>query len=341
MNERDSGKAAEPPRGARPAKIGMTASSVSEPPPARQVPVVHGMSIDVEDHRHILSSRFRGHPGEVSAQFDRDMNEILAILDATGTKATFFVIGTIAEQRRDCLRRWADLGHEIASHGYAHKPIWAMTPTELREELQRCKKRLEDTISKPVTGYRAPIFSVRWDTVWALDTISECGFTYDSSIVPIRMRRYGVADFDPQPAPYLLPCGRRIVEIPVSIGRLLGLTMPVAGGGYFRLLPQRMIHRAVRRFGAAGNVFLIYCHPFEISRQSFRSADLAENWPDRLKAGLISLKSNLGRAKVGGLIRSILETFRFAPLNAIAEKQETHEPKRLLAKARSDIRRPV
>ena len=117
MNERDSGKAAETRRGERSPKIGITASSVSEPTPARQDQVVHGMSIDVEDHRQILSSRLRGHPGEVSAQFDRDMDDILAILDATGTKATFFVIGTIAEQRRDCLRRWADLGHEIASHG--------------------------------------------------------------------------------------------------------------------------------------------------------------------------------------------------------------------------------
>jgi len=341
VNERDSGTTTEPPRGEHSPKIGMTASSVSEPPPARQVQVVHGMSIDVEDHRQILSSRFRGDPGEVSAQFDRDMDEILAILDATGTKATFFVIGTIAEQRPDCLRRWADLGHEIASHGYAHKPIWAMTPTELREELQSCKRRLEDTISEPITGFRAPIFSVRWDSVWALDTISECGFTYDSSIVPVRMRRYGVAGFDPQPAPYLLPSGRRIVEIPLSIGRLWGRTMPVAGGGYFRLLPQVTIRRILRRFTMRQEVFVVYCHPYDMSAQPFQSADLAENWLDRLKGGLISFKSNLGRAKVRRLVRSILETFRFGPLKDIAEKQETHEPKRLLAKACSDVRRPV
>ncbi|MDK1031100.1 MAG: polysaccharide deacetylase family protein [Planctomycetia bacterium] len=124
----------------------------------------------------------------MSKTFERDMGEVITILDNTETKATFFVTGTVAKERPELLRRWAALGHEMASHGYSHTPIWAMTAKELKDELEYCKRTIEDAIGQPITGYRAPIFSVRWDTLWALDVIRQCGFTYDSSMVPVRMR---------------------------------------------------------------------------------------------------------------------------------------------------------
>ena len=301
----------------------------------------HGLSVDVEDYRQILSLRFRGQSGAVSDTFQRDMDATCELLARSNTAATFFVTGTIVQQRKDLVRGWADLGHEIASHGFAHKPIWLMSSRELAEELKGCKAAIEDAIGRPICGFRAPIFSVRWDSLWALEVISQAGFTYDSSIVPVLTRRYGVSGFPPSPARYELSGGRAIVEIPLTAGKVLGRDMPVAGGGYFRLLPFSLIRKAVARCQQDNRTFVMYCHPDELGGRRFRCADLAAGTPDKLAAGLISLKSNIGRKRMPGIVRRLLSEFRFGTLGQIARRVAVDGPTRLLAETCPPVRRPV
>jgi polysaccharide deacetylase family protein (PEP-CTERM system associated) len=283
--------------------------------------VCHGFSIDVEDYRQILSSRFRDDPGVVTAQFERGMEAVLGLLADAKVCATLFVTGTVVERRPDLVRRWAALGHELASHGYDHTPIWAMTADRFREELVRTKKALEDASGAAVAGYRAPIFSVRWDTLWALETIREAGFSYDSSVVPVRMRRYGVAGFDPRPAAYTLPSGRELVEIPMSTARVFGRRVPLAGGGYFRLFGYGRIRRAVEEAQQRGAPFILYVHPDEFSGETFRAADLACGWRQKIAAAAIAAKSNLGRRRVVDTVRRLLSEFRFSTLASLAGAQ--------------------
>jgi polysaccharide deacetylase family protein (PEP-CTERM system associated) len=288
--------------------------------------VCHGFSIDVEDYRQILSSRFRGRPGHVTPQLERGMDVALGLLADAKTAATLFVTGTIAEQRPDLVRRWAALGHEIASHGYDHTPIWAMTADRFREELVRAKKAIEDAAGAAVTGYRAPIFSVRWDTLWALDVIREAGFMYDSSVVPVRMRRYGVTGFAARPRLYALPSGRDLVEIPMSTARVAGMRVPVAGGGYFRLFGFRRIRRAVEEAQRRGDPFILYAHPDEFSGERFHAADLAASWKDRLAAHIIAAKTNLGRGRVKEIAVRLVAEFRFGALGRLADRVRAAGP---------------
>jgi polysaccharide deacetylase family protein (PEP-CTERM system associated) len=298
----------------------MSPPDVPMPTAGGPTPIVHALSVDVEDYRQILSSRFRGEPGPVTAEFERNMEAVLALLGGAGATATFFVTGTVAERRPDLVRRWAALGHEIASHGWDHTPIWAMAPARLKEELACAKRVLEDAIGRTVAGYRAPIFSVRWDTLWALDVIRDAGFAYDSSIVPVRTKRYGIDGFDETPRLYALASGREIVEIPLSTARVAGRCIPMAGGGYFRLFSYRRIRRAVAAAERGSAAFVVYCHPDEFGPARFRAVDLATGWQDRLTALIISARSNWGRQRVPETVRQLLAEFRFAPLAPLAER---------------------
>jgi polysaccharide deacetylase family protein (PEP-CTERM system associated) len=296
--------------------------------------VQHAISIDVEDYRQILAIRFAGEPGSVSHMWERDMDAALALLDAAGTRAVFFVMGTIARERPDLLRRWADLGHESACHGYSHRPIWTLTVEAFRDDLQRAKRSVEDAIGCAVRGYRAPEFSVRWDTLWSLEVICECGFSYDSSIVPARTRRYGVSDFDPRPARYVLPSGAELVELPLPVANVCGRTVPIGGGGYFRLFSLSRVRRAVAEYDRQGLPFIVYCHPDELGGQRFRWECQGWRWRDRLRARLIAVKSNIGRRKVADMLRTLLQERRFAPLGQLAESVRTDGATRVLGKAR-------
>lgn len=311
--------------------------TASEPQPATPPAVEHGLSFDVEDYRQILAARFRGDPGPVTAEFERNMEAVLALLDHAGARATFFVTGTVAAGRPDLVRRWAEAGHEIASHGHAHTPIWRMTPEAFRAELDRVKKTLEDAIGRRVGGFRAPVFSIRWDTLWALDVVQQAGFAYDSSVVPVRMQRYGVEGFARAPALYVLPSGGELVEVPLSVARVAGRIVPMAGGGYFRLFSRGQIERAVAAAQDAGVPFIVYAHPDEFGQGRFRACDLAVGWRDRLAAGLLSVKSNIGRRKVPGTVRSLLSQFRFTVLERLAQRVRERGAKSVLGTTRPGV----
>ena len=294
----------------------------------------HCISVDVEDYRQILSSRYRGEPGPLSPAFERDMERVLEVLSRSGVTATFFVTGTVAEARPDLLRRWAALGHEIGCHGHAHAPVWTMSPAELRAELSRTKRTVENAAGVPAAGYRAPVFSIRWDTLWALDVVAECGFEYDSSIVPARTSRYGIVGFAPEPRSYKLASGGSLVELPLSVARAWGRLVPVAGGGYFRLFSLGRIRRAVAECERHKQPFVLYCHPYEFSPEPVDWTDLAEGRVGRLLARLECFKTNLGRTKVPRFVTRLAAEFRFGPLGPVARQVRNHGTESLLGTPR-------
>jgi len=298
---------------------------------------MHGASFDVEDYRQILRLRYQADSGEVSQSFAQDMRALCHLLDVTSTRATFFVTGTVAQQRPQWLQQWQAQGHEIACHGWDHRPVWSMTPAEFAEDIRKSAAAIADAIGQMPRGYRAPIFSIRWDTQWALEVLADQGFVYDSSIVPVRTKRYGINGAPRVPGMYQLSGGRRIVEIPLPVDVVCGRTRPVGGGGYFRLWPLSIIRRAVVRHQQQDRPFVLYAHPDELGGQRFKAADLARGLPQRLKATILSIKSNMGRPRMPGIIAALLREFHFVPLIELAKTWENHGATSLLEPPRTGL----
>jgi polysaccharide deacetylase family protein (PEP-CTERM system associated) len=185
------------------------------------------------------------------------------MLDEFHTTATFFILGWVAQNEPDVVRRIAAAGHEIASHGMNHCMLTRMTPEAFREDLQKSKKLFEDLIGRKVIGYRAPTFSIMRNTAWALDLLAEEGFEYDSSIFPIRHDRYGVPESPIIPHRAVGPSGRSILELPPMVRPIGGMNLPVGGGGYFRLLPVKFISNTLNCFENDLQPTMIYLHPWE------------------------------------------------------------------------------
>lgn len=234
--------------------------------------VYNSLTIDVEEYFHVANFSSVISPDDWDRQKSRlsfQLDKILSILEVKNVKATFFVLGWIAERHIETIKRMQKAGHEIASHGYGHQLVYDQTPEEFREDIRRSKKILEDIIQEPVWGYRAPNFSITKKSLWALDILIEEGFKYDSSIFPIHRDRGGLPDGER--FPYKIERKRRsLLEFPISTIRLLGQNVPYSGGGYFRLLPYCLIKPLVRTNNKEGHTAIIYLHPWEFDPQQPR-----------------------------------------------------------------------
>jgi polysaccharide deacetylase family protein (PEP-CTERM system associated) len=273
--------------------------------------VLNALSIDVEDYFH--ASALQIPAGEWATQEQRATGntvELLDILRETGTKATFFVLGWLAERHPALVRAIAGEGHEIACHGYSHQLIYRQSRAEFFEETRRAKQILEDITGEPVRGYRAASFSITAASTWALDVIAELGFTYDSSIFPIYHDRYGIRDASTKPHVLVTPEGREIAEIPPTVLELGRLRLPVAGGGYLRLYPYGLTRWAIRRINRSGCPVVVYLHPWEID-------------PDQPepKVGVVTrFRHTVNIRKMKSRLRRLLADFRFAPMYAVGEE---------------------
>jgi polysaccharide deacetylase family protein (PEP-CTERM system associated) len=273
--------------------------------------IVNAMTIDVEDYFHVsafdgLIPRESWHSME--SRVVRNTDRLLDIFDAAGVKATFFVLGWVAERFPDLVRRIAQ-GHEVASHGYAHRLIYDQTPEEFRSDVRLAKELLEQTSGRRVEGYRAPSYSVTARTLWALDILMEEGYRYDASVFPIHHDRYGIPSAPRHPFVVSSRSGT-LVEAPGSTIRIGHLNMPVGGGGYFRLLPYQWTRFGFSKINRGEKrPAIFYLHPWEID-------------PDqpRVAAGLISrLRHYRNLHKTERRLRMLLEDFRFAPLRSVLE----------------------
>jgi polysaccharide deacetylase family protein (PEP-CTERM system associated) len=223
----------------------------------------NALTIDVEDYfqvsalsPHIARAEWERMPCRVERNTDR----ILRLLEDTGSQATFFILGWIAERYPGLVGRIAGAGHEVASHGYGHYRATEQTPEDFLKDIRRSKAILEDITGVEVNGYRAPSFSVGKDNPWAFDCIVEAGYRYSSSVYPVRHDHYGMPD-----APRLPYRPREnLLEIPIATARLAGRNLPAGGGGYFRLLPYAISRALVRRLNAEGGAAVFYLHPWEL-----------------------------------------------------------------------------
>jgi polysaccharide deacetylase family protein (PEP-CTERM system associated) len=280
--------------------------------PAAAAPL-NGFSVDVEDWYQVAD--FQAVIGfdewdSYESRVARNTERVLEILaEAGGVRGTFFVLTWNAERHPEVVRRIAAAGHEIASHGYAHKLIYDQTPAEFRADVTRAKRILEDLTGTAVLGYRAPSFSVTARSLWALDVLLECGFRYDSSVFPVRDSLYGLPDA--QRFPYVIrECdGRRLVEFPMTTTALLGRNLPLGGGAYLRVLPYPYMRWGMRRVNRdEGQPAVVYIHPWEVDPDQPRLRTAG-------RRGFSSHYVSLHRTEAK--LRRLLRDFRFAPIREV------------------------
>jgi polysaccharide deacetylase family protein (PEP-CTERM system associated) len=308
--------------------------------------MINALTIDVEDYFQV--SAFEGcvsrecwdnYPLRVEGNTSR----ILDILDEFKVKATFFVLGWVAERKPALVREIARRGHEVASHGYGHQRVCTQTRKEFREDIRRSKTLLEELCGVPVHGYRAPSYSISMNTLWAYDELLDAGYLYDSSVFPIRHDLYGIPDWPRHPFTVeknwdgqwqpsaSIPCSlhtnhyslfdshcstvncstvQLFKEIPITTLSIAGKSIPIAGGGYFRLFPYPFTRWGLRRINREeGRPFVFYLHPWEIDPGQPRMSDAGKK--SRFRHYL-----NLHRTE--GRFRSLLKDFRFATMREVS-----------------------
>jgi polysaccharide deacetylase family protein (PEP-CTERM system associated) len=235
--------------------------------PERRDPILNAFTVDVEDYFHVQGYADVIRPSEwegFESRVERNTDALLARLAEKEVRGTFFVLGWVARRHPSVVRKIAAAGHEVASHGMNHTMIYTQSPETFRTETRDGKAVLEDLIQMPVKGYRAATYSITTRSLWALSILAEEGFSYDSSIFPVRHDRYGIPRAPRWP--YTVACGNggTLVEFPLSTLGVLGYNLPVAGGGYFRLFPYLLSSFALGRLNRTGRPFIFYIHPWEI-----------------------------------------------------------------------------
>ena len=221
----------------------------------------NALSIDVEDwFQGVLAikySEWENYPSRLETCLFR----ILDILRSYSVKATFFVLGYTAERHPDIIRQIAREGHEIACHGYAHRLIYTQSKEEFRRDTLMAKEAIEKIAETKVKGFRAPFFSITSKSIWALDILAELGFSYDSSVFPVKNFLYGIPD-----APHTIYAigTNGLVEFPLSVVKVAGFKLPICGGFYLRSLPYIVTKYGIKHFNQKGYPVVIYMHPWEI-----------------------------------------------------------------------------
>jgi polysaccharide deacetylase family protein (PEP-CTERM system associated) len=224
------------------------------------------LTIDVEDYFHVYA--FASHiPREswdsLPCRVERNVETTLAMLDEHKAKATYFMLGWVADRYPGLARRIVAQGHELASHGYAHRLATEQNREEFHQDVTRAKRLLEDIGGVVVKGYRAPSFSIGRDNLWALECLREAGYSYSSSVYPIQSDHYGMPEA-PRFAFYP-EAGRGLLELPLTTVRLFNRNLPAGGGGYFRLLPYSVSRWCMKRVNAVDRQpCIFYFHPWEI-----------------------------------------------------------------------------
>lgn len=267
----------------------------------------NALTVDVEDYFHVAAFSQQIDPAnwdQFPLRVERNTHRLLDLFAERGVRATFFVLGWVAERCPNLVRAIAHQGHEVACHGYSHQLIYGQTPAVFRAETIRAKACLEDQAQRPVLGYRAASYSITKRSLWALDILAELGFAYDSSIFPVHHDRYGIPGSPRWPYRLGTASGGSLIEFPPSTLVFGGYRLPVGGGGYFRIYPYWLTRLALSRINRTeGQPFIFYLHPWEIDPEQ-----------PRIHAGWLSTfrhYTNLSRCEAQ--LRRLLRDFQFAP----------------------------
>lgn len=276
--------------------------------PAAANPIEHHFTVDVEEYFQVSAFEqdvSRADWDRLESRVARGVETLLALLQAYRARGTFFVLGWIAERYPSLVRTIASAGHEVASHGWDHRRVTEQTPEQFRDSVRTSKAALEDIVTEPVVGFRAPSFSIVAGREWALDVLVEEGYSYDSSLFPITRPGYGYSGGRRDPHLLTTEAGP-LAELPPTTLRRAGINLPAAGGAYFRLLPYALTQAALRESASRGVPGTFYVHPWEVDPEQPR---LAVSWSTRTR-------------HYGGLRRTVprlkrlLEEFRFSSVRA-------------------------
>ena len=269
------------------------------------------MSVDVEDYFHveafaadIPSTKWHSYIPRV----ERNVVRILDLFAEYEVRATFFVLGWVAEKFPHLARKIAAAGHEIGCHGYAHKRLHTMTPRQFQQDLQKATALLSDQVGESIRSFRAPSFSIVQTTLWAYNILSEEGYLYDSSVFPVRHDLYGIPDAQRFPHWTTSDRNAHIFEFPPSTLSYGGVNVGVGGGGYLRWFPYRITYWALRHINhAERQPAAVYFHPWEID-------------PDqpRLRVGMKPrLRHYTNLSTTEGKIERLLQDFQFGTLSEV------------------------
>jgi polysaccharide deacetylase family protein (PEP-CTERM system associated) len=265
--------------------------------------VLNALTIDVEEWYH---ATFLGVPESAWPGCERWLAEsigrLLAILAEARVRATFFVLGCVAQEVPDLVRSIAEGGHEIACHSYNHRQVFRQTPAEFALDVERSVKLIEQASQARVLGYRAPAYSISAGQHWAFEILADQGFLYDSSIMPARTPLYG--DGNAPRFPHRVASGR-LLEIPLATLNIGGWRFPVAGGVYLRMFPYALICKAIRQLNQGeGQPAVIYLHPWEVDP---RPPPLGRTWIARWS-------HTINKRGMEARVCQLIDRFPFAPI---------------------------
>jgi len=277
------------------------------PPAAPAIrPPTCAFTVDVEDWYQSSMD----YDAPISGRVVHNVSRVCEMLDECGIRGTFFIQGMVAEAFPRLLQDLLAQGHEIQSHGYSHRPLYGMTRQELDVELDLAVRTVEDACGVRVNTFRAPDFSILPENLWALEALADHGFEVDSSIFPLRTHRYGVPGWGLAPRRVKLPGGNSIFEVPVAIGNIGPLQIPVAGGGYFRLMPHAMLDSALRSILDSGRPVVTYCHPYEFN------PDEMNEYRGKVSS-LYRMHQSIGRGAFAGRFRHLLRELPFGRFDEV------------------------
>jgi len=272
------------------------------------------LTIDVEDYFQVENFKKVIKFSDWGKYEDRvvgNTGKMLEILDNAGVKATFFVLGWTAEKFPGIVSDISEAGHEVASHGYAHAPIYTLSPAEFRADIVKAKKILEGITGRPVLGYRAPTFSLTDKCLWAVEVLAEEGFEYDSSVLPVRHKTRGLPDAGRYPY-RIVENGRSLFEVPISTTTFLGRNMAFSGGGYFRLFPYTYVKNRIKKINTDRHPAVVYMHPWEIDPDQPRiKADIAGRF-----------KHYVNISKTEKKMKRLLDDFEFGSIESVYCSEE-------------------
>lgn len=280
--------------------------------------MIHAFTIDVEDYHNIIARDHLGKDGPPTPCVVDNTHRFLRWLADRSVRATFFVLGEVAETYPQLIREIAAGGHELGVHGYYHRQVFKLDRDSFRKEVADAKRLIEQIAGVAVRGHRAPAFSIMPQTDWGLEVLAEVGFEYDSSVFPIKGRRYGWPDFPRDIHRVPLANGLSIVEAPMSTVTVFGRRLPACGGGYIRHFPGFVTHWAMRRV-AKERPAIVYLHPYEIEQGAEIDTSSLDPSNSRGIQRFHALQMR-NRATMEQKILSLLNRFHFAPLADVIDQ---------------------
>jgi polysaccharide deacetylase family protein (PEP-CTERM system associated) len=273
---------------------------------------VNAFSVDLEDwYQGVTSTSARREQWSVfEKRVLKNTQRLLGLFNEYQIKATFFVLGIVAKEYPDLVRQIDAAGHEVAIHGFWHRMINRLTPDQFAQELDLAMDAISPLVSKPVQGHRAPYFSINKRSLWALNILEKKGFGYDSSFFPTRNVLYGYPDCIPYPH---RPNQGQLVEFPISVIRLGGISIPFSGGLYVRVLPYSIIRRFIQRTNQQGLPVIMYMHPWELDSEHRYNQVTMREW----------IVQYTGRGYLERKLRHLFTEFQFCPLSKLLENVKT------------------